>query len=427
MSDAPVERAAEVLAIGDELLFGHGLDTNSAEIARALYARGFEVHRHVTVGDQLAELECAIRESCERSALVVATGGLGPTEDDRTREAAARAAGAPLAFDAASWERIQRLFRAQGREPPASNRNQAWLPRGARVLENRFGTAPGFVLEIAGALFVALPGVPREMRGMLEEHVLPLVAERFARGGAFAFRQLHVLGLHEAELGERLADLMRNGREPRVGVTASFGQLTVRIAARGGDAAEAAQRAEETAAVVRQRLGTDLLYEGEDPLHLVVARRLLEDRVTFALAESCTGGLLAARLTEVAGISAVFRAGYVTYADAAKVHDLGVPAALLAEHGAVSTEVAAAMAEGAARRAGARLAVAITGIAGPGGGTPEKPVGTVCFSTCRDGDTRAWRRRFVDLGRRFVRERAIREALAAMLRAGQDTNVAARG
>jgi nicotinamide-nucleotide amidase len=411
-----VTSLAEILAIGDELVHGFAVDTNSAHIARELERLGVEVRRVTVVSDAPGALRAALGEACGRADVVVATGGLGPTEDDRTRAAAAAAGGVELRFDEDCWQGVLAWFARLGRTPPESNRRQAWLPAGARVLENRWGTAPGFCQRIGRAELFALPGVPREMVGMLELHVLPWVAERLG-GGAFAFHELRTLGIHEAALGERLADLMAADHEPRVGITAHFGMMTVRIAARGSGTADAQARCAATAAEIRARIADVLAYEGAEPLESIVVRELGRAGATLAVAESCTGGLLAARLTGIAGASAVFREGVVTYHDAAKTQRLGVPPALLAAQGAVSEPVARAMVEGLLERAGAEFGIAITGIAGPDGGSDAKPVGLVWFALGARGRVRTWQRLFSALGREFVRERAVLEALVALRQA----------
>lgn len=416
MSGRPsASRFVEVLAIGDELVHGFGVDTNSAHIARELEVMGFEVRGFTVVSDEPVALLDAIRRACARSAVVVATGGIGPTEDDRTRAAAAAAAGTDLVFDDGSWEHIEKLFAARALHVPERNRVQAYLPRGAEVLQNDWGTAPGFAIEIEGALLFALPGVPREMKEMLAARVLPRIRDRLGAEGAFAFHELRVVGLHEAELGDRLAAMMAAERNPRVGITAHFGVLTVRVAAYGGSPAAACELCNQDAALLRPLLGEHLIYEGSIPIEQRAGEVLIETGTTIALAESCTGGLVASELTGVPGISEVLLAGYVTYGNVAKMRDLAVPETLLEQHGAVSVEVAAAMAEGVAQRTGARLGVSVTGIAGPGGGVPEKPVGTVCFGVSLDGETSSWRRQIPDLGRRFVQHRAAVEVFAAIL------------
>ena len=408
---------AEVLAIGDELVRGDVVDTNSAWIARSLAQLGIDVLRVTVVGDGTADLADAMALACNRADLVIATGGLGPTDDDRTRDAAAQAGGAELYFDEDAWRDIEELVEAIGklgdRQLPTSNRRQAMFPRGCRILANAWGTAPGFAQRIGRATLFALPGVPREMKEMWRALVQPEL-EPAARGQFVSWR-LHVIGLREADLGERISEFMAEGLDPRVGITASQGQLTVRITG------QQERTVNETAALLRPLIGKKLIYEGHHSLAEEVGRRLISARTTLALAESCTGGMLAAALTEVPGISSVLRAGFVTYSDEAKTRDLGVSAALLAEFGAVSTEVAVAMAEGAATRVGTDLAVAITGVAGPGGGTGDKPVGTVCFAVTGARRTLAVERRFTDLGREFVRRRSVLEALVLITRLLEST------
>ncbi len=409
---------AEILAIGDELTHGITVDTNSAHVARALEEIGYEVGRVTVVADEPQGLTAAIAEACARAAVVIGTGGLGPTEDDRTRAAAAAAAGVALRFDEAVWRGIEARFRAVGLTPPASNRLQAEVPAGAEVLANDWGTAPGFALRIGEGVFYALPGVPREMRAMLAERVLP--ALRAAGGVAtHALWELHLVGVHEAELGERIGGWMGADANPRVGITAKDGVLTVRIVARGADADDARARCARTAAELRPRCAEWLLHEGGISLAARVVAVLAARGARLALAESCTAGLVAATLGAVPGCSEVLEAGWVTYSNAAKHQLLGVGEDLIERHGAVSVEVAEAMARGAAARARSRFGLAITGIAGPGGGTADKPVGTVCFALADGDSVRAWRRRFTDLGRDFVRRRASVEALAALLRAGE--------
>ncbi len=404
---------AEVLAVGDEFVHGQKVDTNSAWLALELGLLGFQVERLTVVSDAEEELADAVRAACDRADVVIATGGLGPTDDDRTRAAAARVVGEELEFDADAWRSIEAMFRvythATGRTPPPSNKRQATFPRGATVLQNRWGTAPGFCLPVGDATFYALPGVPREMRAMWETVLKPRIES--AGGEPMTHHFMQVIGCREAELGEMLSEFMDEGQETKVGITASGGQLTVRIASFEETALQT------TVERLRPLLGEWLAYEGGHSLAEEVGRRLIESEVTVAVAESCTGGLLAGALTDVAGISEVFLAGFVTYSNDAKIRDLGVPDDLIATHGAVSVEVVAAMAAGAAAKTGARATMAISGIAGPGGGTEEHPVGTVCFAVCLDGETTAAERRFGDLGREILRQRSVREALLHLHRA----------
>jgi nicotinamide-nucleotide amidase len=411
------ELRAEIVAIGDELAHGHCLDTNSAWLARALEADGVRAARFHVVGDGTAEIAAVFAEAGARAAVVVATGGLGPTLDDRTRDAAAAAAGVDLVHDEAAWQEIVAWFARLGRtRVPPSNRRQASFPRGAEVLPNRCGSAPGFALGVGRSRLFVLPGVPPEMQAMYAEAVRPRVHALAGSRVATAFATLHVLGPSEAALGERLVEFMADGRNPAVGITASQGLLSVRVAARADQPAAAAELCARDAAALRALLGAELIAEGEESLQQAVVAALQRRHLEIAVAESCTAGMLMSALGDVPGASAVLAGGVVAYANEVKVRDLDVPRELLASHGAVSEPVAAAMAAGVARRFEVPAALAVTGIAGPGGGTPEKPVGTVCFGVRIEGTATTFSRRIADLGRDFVRRRATLEALAALLR-----------
>jgi nicotinamide-nucleotide amidase len=419
----------DLIAIGDELVHGITVDTNSAWLARRLEAAGLSVRQVSVVGDGEDMLQRAVEDAAGRSEVVVMTGGLGPTDDDRTRIACAKAAGVGLAFHEPSWKHVQAWFRLAKRPMPETNRRQAELPEGADVLDNRQGTAPGFAMDVGGARVFALPGVPREMKAMFDAVLLPELQERFAsRLRPLTVREVHVLGPGEAALGERISDLMTpspttpRAGEPStdVGITARDGVLTVRIVSSAADEAASVAEADRVEQIVRGRVEpAELLYVGPEPLAERVQSRLLDAGCTLTVAESCTGGLLAGAVTEQPGSSAVFPGGFVTYANEAKSAALGVDAEVIRVHGAVSEPVVQRMSQGAAARMGADYAVAISGVAGPDGGTEDKPVGMVCFGLHdeRSGTTTTWTRRFPALGRAFVRRRAVVEALAAVLRA----------
>lgn len=410
---------AEIIAIGDELLHGSAIDTNSSWLSQQLEALGVHVDRFTVVGDEPGAFEAALRGARDRVELVVSTGGLGPTEDDRTRHEAAAVAGVGLRFDPESWEWIGAWFAARGRVLSEDNRRQALVPEGGASLRNDFGTAPGLAMDLGGARFYALPGVPSEMRGMFGAQVQPDLAARFAgRLRPVVHRTLNVLGPTEAALGARIADLMSAvDGDVRVGVTAHFGLLRVRIAAHGANVAEAENLADAAADEVRPRLGDELVYEGDQDLAGRLVEQLRRSGLTVATAESCTGGLVARALTDQPGSSAVFPGGLVCYSNESKVRDLGVSPEDLERDGAVSEAVAGQLARGVAERFAADIGIGITGIAGPDGGSAEKPVGTVWFGLhVRGGGTRTWERRIAPVNRSFVRERASFEALAAVLR-----------
>jgi nicotinamide-nucleotide amidase len=414
---APRELCVALVATGDELVEGRHVDTNSAEIARALAGLGFEPRRFTVLGDDEDGLVHLVLELAPAHGAILVTGGLGPTLDDVTRHALARAAGVDLVRDEGVLGELRERFARRGRPFAEANARQALFPRGADVLPNGHGTAAGFALNVGAALVVALPGPPREMRPMLEELVLPRLAAR-ARGlPCVERRAFHLFGLPESAFADAAGAWMARDANPLVGVTASGGRLCVTLRAAALERAAARALADAHAAQIRARFAEWIYSEDEPDLAAVLGRELIARGVTVALAESCTGGLVAERLTRVPGISAVFGTGFVTYSNEAKTRLLGVEPALLAAHGAVSAPVAAALARGAAERTGARLAAAITGIAGPGGGSAEKPVGLVHFGISADGVVSTCERRFLDLGRDLVREFAAGTALDLLRRA----------
>jgi nicotinamide-nucleotide amidase len=372
---------AEILTIGDELLRGEIVDTNTTFLAERLLRLDVETRFHTTVLDDRADITDAFRRAVGRADVVLVSGGLGPTRDDLTIEVLAESFGRKLVLHEPSLVALRAFFARFGREMAAINEKQAWFPEGAEVLENPIGTAPGCLLEVPregreAALVFCMPGVPRELYKMMDEQVLPRIAEKrrvtaFCRGAL-----LRTFGIGESNLDERLRDL---ALPPGVdlGFRTQFPDNHVRPVARAATAEEADAKLHAALAAIRERLGSLVYGEGEDTLEVVLGRLLAERGRTLATAESCTGGMIAERMTAVPGSSAYLRGGVVAYANEAKAALLGVPEALLAEHGAVSDPVARAMAEGARARFGADYAVAVTGIAGPTGGTQEKPVGLV--------------------------------------------------
>lgn len=422
---------AVVIATGDELVRGAHADTNSGHIARALAPLGVECERFVVLGDDEDGLAAELARCLELGRLAVVTGGLGPTLDDVTRAAFARAAAAPLVRDAEVERRLRALFESRGRDFSPSNARQADFPAGARVLRNGLGTADGFALERGAALLVALPGPPRELQPMLAGEVLELVrahlrAQRVAVPVVLD-AVYRLTGLPESRFADLCGDWMERGRNPLVGVTASLGVLTATIRARGADEAATRRLLDEHSADFRERFGRWIWCEGAGEMEAVLAATLVERGVTVALAESCTGGMVSARLTRVPGISRVYLRGWTTYSNLAKIEELGVPEDVLAAHGAVSAQTAEAMARGAAERSGARLALAVTGIAGPDGGTPEKPVGLVWLAVCADGQARSVEARYLSLGRDLVREFAVRDGLHLLLEAAKGLPKRAQG
>ena len=400
---------ATILAIGDELLLGEKVDTNSAWLAAQVIALGGRPVAQRTLADDRAAIACAMAEA--EGDVVLVTGGLGPTADDLTRFALGDvvAPGQSLLTDDAAADRLRAFFERHGRVMPASNLVQVQHPVGTTLLKNPNGTAPGLFASTDTHLLACLPGPPREMKPMFEALVAPALRERFGSAAPLVTTLVHAFGLGESAAAERLGDLMTRGRDPEIGTTASAGVVTARV--RGTDTAAVARDVEQVAA-----LWAPFVY-GTDGVTLssVVQQMLRAAGQTLATAESCTGGALAAALVDEPGSSDVFAGGWVTYANERKTADLGVSDEVLATHGAVSEPVARAMALGAARRAGASTALSTTGIAGPGGEVPGKPVGTVYVGLARRVAGSTWRthvRRFRFSGSRtVVRQRTVDAAL----------------
>ncbi len=399
----------ELLTVGTELLLGFTIDTNGAELARALASIGVEVARRTSVGDDRAAIQDAVGAALDRTGAVLITGGLGPTRDDITKHAVADLLAMPLEFHDAIWQQLVERFRGLGREPVASNRSQAEVPRGGTVLRNRWGTAPGLWLESSRGLVIMLPGVPLEMRNLLAHEVIPRLAPR-AGNQVIRSRTVRTTGIPESTLAERLGDIEDAIRPLGLAYLPGLEGVDLRLTSRGADASESDARLATAAAELRRRAGEHAYGEGEETLADIVVGLLRSAGRTIGVAESCTGGLLGGRLTDVAGSSDVFRGGIIAYDNEVKVRELDVPEELLRLHGAVSDPVAVAMAEGVRRRLSLDVGVGITGIAGPGGATPDKPVGTVCIAVA--GLEAVHCRRTIFPGSRpEVRARAVQAAL----------------
>lgn len=368
---------AEILAVGEELLAPGRAETNSLFLTEKLAAIGIPVAFRGIVGDDEKEIASAVRHALERSELVLVSGGLGPTADDRTRDAACRALGISMRLDEGILEGLRKRFAKRGIEMPEVNRKQAMVPEGAVVLPNRRGTAPGLFLETAaGRSLVLLPGPPRELEPMFEEEVLPRMGG-VAGGVFYRTRKLWVAGLPESSVEQKIVHLYEACENPLTTILAAPGQVEIRLTAKGASAEAAATLNEELAGKMRAILGQHVFSEREENLEAVVGWLLLESGMRIAVAESITGGLIAHRITQVPGASRYFDTGFITYSNESKTALLGVPEELFRRVGAVSEEVAVAMAKGALERACADIAVSVTGIAGPSGGSEEKPVGLV--------------------------------------------------
>ena len=378
-------REVELITIGDELLLGFTIDTNGAFLAQRLAAEGIGVARRTAVGDDVQQIASAVREALARTSAVITTGGLGPTSDDVSRDAVAQVFARPLRVDEAhlAWMR-ERWRKRFGRDMPEANRRQAMIPEGARKLDNNFGSAPGILIEDehagwGGRFVVMLPGVPRELRGMTDDTLLPLLRERglAGTGAVIRSRTLRTTGVAESLLADRLTGLELTASGASLAYLPGVDGVDLRITARAPDARTADAVIATMAAAVRAAVGDAIYGEDSQDLAAVLLDLCRQRKLSIAVAESCTGGLLGARLTTIPGSSDVFVGGVIAYADAVKVRDLDVPQSLIDTEGAVSEAVVRAMARGARKRLGTALALSITGVAGPSGGTAEKPVGLV--------------------------------------------------
>jgi len=409
--------SVEIVTIGTEILLGHLVDTNSAYISRVLADNGVDVYAKHSVGDNTDRLARMLADVLERADGAITTGGLGPTVDDLTKDAVARAVGDTLELHEPSLHDIEERFKYFNRPMSENNRRQAILPKGSFVLENPNGTAPGFVALRADGKFVAcMPGVPREMTPMLAERLVPWLAQRYELRDAIFTRTLHTVGIPESDLDARIEPLFRNLENPKIAVLAHEFKVDVKIMAKARDRAAADAAIAPVEADLRERIGSGIFGVDDDTLESALLGRLAARGLTLSTAESITGGGIADALVRVPGASAVFRGGIVAYDNAVKAALLDVDEALLREHGAVSEPVALAMARGACARVGTGLAVATTGIAGPTGATEGKPVGLVYIALASRSGEHEVRRVTLPGSRDDVRRRSVVLALNLLWR-----------
>jgi nicotinamide-nucleotide amidase len=402
---------AEVVSVGTELLLGQIVDTNASFICSVLADLGIGVYFRSTVGDNTGRVQEVFLHALSRADLILSTGGLGPTDDDLTVAAAAGALGLPLERHEEAWAHVQEFFRKRNRPLSSQQEKQAMLPRGARMIPNPRGSAPGVIIEHREKTLIFTPGVPREMKGMIQDTVIPYLRERGLAGREVIRSRVLRITLGESVVEDRLRDLMRSSLNPTIAPYAHTGECHVRLTARGTEA-QVEPLLAGTEAAIRERLGPAVYGTEETTLEEAVAQALTAKRVSVAVAESCTGGLLGQRLTNPPGASAYMDGGVITYSNAAKRRWLGVPEALLEQHGAVSAEVAKAMAEAVRKQAGTDLGIAVTGIAGPTGGTVEKPIGLVYIALAHTGGTEVREVRYgTEPGRSGVRYLASQTAL----------------
>lgn len=399
---------AELISVGTELLMGQILNTNAQYISQRLAELGIDIYVQTTIGDNHDRLAQTIREGLERADMVILTGGLGPTADDLTKETAADVMGMTLEYDEASLHVLKARFAAMQREMTPNNLKQAMFPKEAIILPNPNGTAPGCIMERDGKAIALLPGPPREMAPMFDDHLMPYLEARSQH--KLYSRVVRIFGMGESSVEYALRELMEGQDNPTIAPYAKTGEVTLRVTARCADAEEGERLVVPVLQKIGETLG-DVVYDTHDrELHRVCVETLLEKRMTIATAESCTGGMLASALLSVPGSSGCFLEGFVTYANAAKEARLGVRHETLEAFGAVSENTAREMAEGARRASGADLAVSTTGIAGPDGGTAEKPVGLVYIAIASEAGTQA-RRLQLNGDRERIRQIACLNAL----------------
>ncbi len=415
----------ELLSVGTELLLGQIVDTNAAFLAEKLSELGANVYHKTTVGDNTERLAAALRISLGRSDVVLATGGLGPTDDDITAAVVAQVMGVRLVQDETTSENIRSFARQRGIELLDSLLKQAWVPEGAIVVPNPVGTAPGFILVRDSSpdfgnqkTVIAFPGPPAEMMPMAEQTVLPYLASRvIGEGGAAIIlsRYLRLAGIGESQAEAELADLIRSQTNPTIAPYAKAYEVQLRVTARAADRQAAQALIAPVEADIRRRLGDHVYAADDETIESVVGEMLQAAGLTLAVAESCTGGLIGHRITNIPGSSSYFLAGITTYSNESKISLLGVPAETIAEHGAVSAETARAMAEGVRHMSGADIGLSVTGIAGPGGGTAVKPVGLV-YLGLSDGSDSVTEEVRLRGERVLIKERAAQLALFLLYR-----------
>ena len=408
---------AEIITIGDELLIGQVVNTNQAYIAERLNTAGVFADRMTTVGDAEGKILSAFAEAWERSGVVAVTGGLGPTHDDITRACVCKFFGTDLVLDPQALENVRRIFLRRNQEPKKINEEQALVPRGCKVIQNRLGTAPGYFFERSGRFFFVMPGVPYEMKGMMDNFIIPFF-EKIDTGLVIRHRTLKTTGIAESFLAERIGDvgsLFSAGSGVSLAFLPNSAGVRLRITARAPKISEAENLIRDVEKKIRDKAERYIYGADETELEEIAGNILASKKLTLAVAESCTGGLIADRITNVPGSSGYFERGIVAYSNASKIHELEVPSSIFEQYGAVSKEAAEAMASGVRIKAKSDIGLSTTGIAGPGGGTVEKPVGLVWIGYSDREKTFA--QKFIFNGqRRIIKERAAQAALELLRR-----------
>ena len=399
---------AEIITVGTEILLGDILNTNCRYLSRELAAMGIEMYYQITVGDNEERLLKTLDESLNRSDIVICTGGLGPTEDDITKEVCAKYFGYKLELHKPSLDAMIERFKHMNRVPTKNNEKQAYFPKEAYILKNDNGTAPGCIMEKEGKMIVVLPGPPKEMESMFENYVKPYLSK--LTDDVIESEVLRIIGVGESKVENDILDIIDSQTNPTIATYAKGYECTLRITAKAKSVEEAKELIKPMSDEMKRRFGQSLYATGETSIEEVVAKMLVENNLKIAVAESCTGGMVSASLINYPGISSVFMEGCVTYSNEAKMKSLGVKKETLDVYGAVSDNCAKEMASGVAARYNTNVGIATTGIAGPGGGTDEKPVGLVYFGIYING--KVITKKYVFNGdRQGVRERATRTIL----------------
>lgn len=399
---------AEILAVGTEILLGDIVNTNAQYFAKELAGLGIDVYYQTVVGDNPKRLTDTILHAFERADLIITTGGLGPTEDDLTKETGASYFGRKLVLDQKALDNIEKIFIARGRKMTENNKKQAMVPEGCKVLYNENGTAPGIIIEDENKIMVMMPGPPKECIPMFEEQVRPYLASK--QEYTMVSRVLRVAEVGESRMETKVKDIIDAQDNPTIAPYAKQVEALLRVTAKASTVEEAEQLIEPVAKKIYDRLGDAIYAEGDTSLEATVAQMLIERQMTISISESLTGGLLTANFVEVPGISQVLIEGVVAYSNESKKRRLGVKSDTLAEFGAVSPETAAEMAKGVAEKSGADIGISTTGIAGPDGGTEEKPVGLAYIGLCIDGEVKTKEMRFIG-SREKIRNGVVYSAL----------------
>ncbi|MCI8647481.1 MAG: competence/damage-inducible protein A [Firmicutes bacterium] len=396
---------ATILSVGTELLFGQITNTNTVFLSQQLNLLGFDVMYHYTVGDNPKRLEKLIHMAFKDCDLIITTGGLGPTQDDLTKEIACRALGDEMRLHQPSMERLETYFKKQNRKMTENNKKQAYMPSRAIVFENHAGTAPGFALEQDGKHMICMPGPPREMTAMFQESVLPYLEKKSE--GVIYYRMIRTFGIGESMLETKLLPLINEQTDPTLATYAKEGECCLRIASKRSTKEEARNAVDDMLKQVREIIGEYIYSADDEELVQVTAKKLMEQNLSLSSAESCTGGMFAAAVTSVSGISKIFDRSLVTYSNEAKMQELGVREETLKTCGAVSEETAREMAEGLFQITGSDICISVTGIAGPEGGSPEKPVGLVYVGAVYRGKTHCRKIQMRNVNRNWNRNYAV--------------------